>query len=31
VREFGLSWPKFEDNDMVDLIAYIQRELGSGR
>jgi cytochrome c2 len=31
VREFGLPWPKFEDNDMVDLIAYIQRELGSPR
>ena len=31
VREFGLRWPRFEDNDMVDLIAYIQRELGARR
>ena len=31
VREFGLRWPRFDDNDMVDLIAYIQRELGSRR
>ncbi|MBI4560578.1 MAG: hypothetical protein HY724_00935, partial [Candidatus Rokubacteria bacterium] len=31
VREFGLQWPKFEGNDMVDLIAYIQRELASRR
>lgn len=27
-REFGLRWPRFEENEMVDLIAYIQRELG---
>ena len=31
VREFGLRWPRFDDNDMVDLIAYIQRELGARR
>lgn len=30
VREFGLRWPKFEGNEMVDLIAYIQRELAPG-
>jgi len=28
VREFGLRWPRFEGNEMVDLIAYIQQELG---
>lgn len=31
VRAFGLPWPRFEDNEMVDLIAYIQRELGARR
>lgn len=30
VREFGLRWPRFEGNEMVDLIAYIQQELGPG-
>lgn len=30
VREFGLRWPRFEGNEMVDLIAYIQQELHSG-
>jgi len=29
-REFGLRWPRFEGNEMVDLIAYIQQELGPG-
>lgn len=29
VREFGLRWPRFEGNEMVDLIAYIQRELAT--
>jgi len=29
VREFGLRWPRFEGNEMVDLIAYIQQELGA--
>jgi len=29
VREFGLRWPKFEGSEMVDLIAYIQRELAT--
>ena len=29
VREFGLRWPKFEGNEMVDLIAYIQQELAA--
>ena len=28
VREFGLRWPRFEGNEMVDLISYIQQELG---
>lgn len=30
VREFGVRWPRFEGNEMVDLIAYIQQELHSG-
>lgn len=29
-REFGLRWPRFEGNELVDLIAYIQRELTQG-
>lgn len=29
VREFGLRWPKFAGNEMVDLIAFIQRELAT--
>lgn len=29
VREFGLPWPKFAGNEMVDLIAYIERELAT--
>jgi len=28
IRDFGLSWPQFERNEMVDLIAYIQMEIG---
>jgi cytochrome c len=27
MKEFGLRWPRFEGNEMVDLIAYIQKEL----
>ena len=29
-REFGLRWPRFEGNEMVELIGYIQQELGAG-
>ena len=29
MREFGLQWPTFRGNKMVDLIAYIQQEIGS--
>jgi mono/diheme cytochrome c family protein len=29
MREFGLRWPNFGGNEMVDVIAYIQQELGS--
>lgn len=24
MREFGIGWPRFEDNEMVDLITYIR-------
>ncbi len=27
MQEFGVPWPRFEGNDAVDLIAYIQQEL----
>lgn len=26
MREMGLEWPKFKDNEIVDLIAYIQSQ-----
>lgn len=29
MREFGVRWPRFEENEMIDLIAYIQQALGS--
>jgi len=29
MREFGVRWPRFDGNEMVDLIAYVQKELGS--
>lgn len=29
VREFGMRWPTFERNEMVDLIAYIRKEVTS--
>lgn len=28
MREFGVRWPRFEENEMVDLIAYIRTEIG---
>jgi hypothetical protein len=24
MREFGVGWPRFEGNEMVDLITYIR-------
>ena len=29
MRELELAWPQFEDNEMVDLIAYIRQELAA--
>ena len=29
MRELGLSWPQFQDNDMDDLIAFIQSRTGA--
>ncbi|MFQ5846544.1 MAG: c-type cytochrome [Candidatus Methylomirabilales bacterium] len=29
VREFGIRWPTFERNEMIDLIAYIRKEVTS--
>jgi hypothetical protein len=26
IREMGLEWPRFEHNEMVDLITFIERE-----
>lgn len=30
MREFGVRWPRFEGNEMLDLISFIQKELGEG-
>lgn len=29
MREMGLAWPQFQDNDMGDLIAFIQSRSGA--
>lgn len=28
MKELGLAWPKFEDNEMVDLITYVRQASG---